>query len=171
MENVLDLIFKRRSVRIFSKKSVEKETLTKLLQAAMAAPSASNSRPWEFIAISDPETLEELRKSLKYGKYNAPAAIVVCANLDLAQNESALRFWAQDCSAATENILIAAAGMDLGTVWIGSYPKEDVMQIEREILGIPDNVTPLSLVYVGYPAEEPQPRTQYDAQRVHWDKY
>jgi nitroreductase len=162
MENVLDLIFKRRSVRIFSKKSVEKETLTKLLQAAMAAPSASNSRPWEFIAISDPETLEELRKSLKYGKYNAPAAIVVCANLDLAQNESALRFWAQDCSAATENILIAAAGMDLGTV---------VMQIEREILGIPDNVTPLSLVYVGYPAEEPQPRTQYDAQRVHWDKY
>jgi nitroreductase len=171
MENVLDLIFKRRSVRIFSKKSVEKETLTKLLQAAMAAPSASNSRPWEFIAITDPDTLEELRKSLKYGKYNAPAAIVVCANLDLAQNESALRFWAQDCSAATENILIAAAGMDLGTVWIGSYPKEDVMQIEREILGIPDNVTPLSLVYVGYPAEEPQPRTQYDAQRVHWDKY
>jgi nitroreductase len=171
MENVLDLIFKRRSVRIFSKKTVEKETLTKLLQAAMAAPSASNSRPWEFIAISDPDTLEELRKSLKYGKYNAPAAIVVCANLDLAQNESALRFWVQDCSAATENILIAAAGMDLGTVWIGSYPKEDVMQIEREILGIPDNVTPLSLVYVGYPAEEPQPRTQYDAQRVHWDKY
>lgn len=171
MENVLDLIFKRRSVRIFSKKTVEKETLTKLLQAAMAAPSASNSRPWEFIAISDPDTLEELRKSLKYGKYNAPAAIVVCANLDLAQNESALRFWVQDCSAATENILIAAAGMDLGTVWIGSYPKEDVIQIEREILGIPDNVTPLSLVYVGYPAEEPQPRTQYDAQRVHWDKY
>ena len=171
MENVLDLIFKRRSVRIFSKKTVEKETLTNLLQAAMAAPSASNSRPWEFIAISDPDTLEELRKSLKYGKYNAPAAIVVCANLDLAQNESALRFWVQDCSAATENILIAAAGMDLGTVWIGSYPKEDVMQIEREILGIPDNVTPLSLVYVGYPAEEPQPRTQYDAQRVHWDQY
>jgi len=171
MENVLDLIYKRRSVRIFSKKLVEKETLTKLLQAAMAAPSASNSRPWEFIAITDADTLENLRKSLKYGKYNAPAAIVVCANLDLAQNESALRFWVQDCSAATENILIAAAGMDLGTVWIGSYPKEDVMEKERELLGIPDNVTPLSLIYVGYPAEEPQPRTQYDEARVHWQKY
>jgi len=132
MENVLDLIFKRRSVRIFSKKSVEKETLTKLLQAAMAAPSASNSRPWEFIAITDPETLEKLQKSLKYGKYKAPAAIVVCANLELAQNESAMRFWVQDCSAATENIHIAAAGMGLGTVWIGSYPKEDVMEKERK---------------------------------------
>jgi len=171
MENVLNMVFKRRSVRIFSKKSVDEETLTKLLQAAMAAPSASNSRPWEFIAITEPDTLEKLRKSLKYGKYNAPAAIVVCANIKLAQNESAMRFWVQDCSAATENILIAAAGMGLGTVWIGSYPKEDVMEIEREILGIPEDVTPLSLVYVGYPAEEPQPRTQYDEERVHWEKY
>ncbi len=171
MANVLDLIFKRRSVRIFSKKAVDKETLTKLLQAGMAAPSASNSRPWEFIAVTDPQIMEKLRNSLKYGKYNAPAAIIVCANLEIAHNESALRFWVQDCSAATENIMIAAAGMDLGTVWIGSYPKKDVMETEREILGIPDNVTPLSLIYVGYPAEEPQPRTQYDADRVHWDHY
>lgn len=171
MDNVLDLIYKRRSVRIFSKQKVEKDTLTKLLQAAMAAPSASNSKPWEFIAITETEPLDKLRKSLKYGKYNAPAAIVVCANLELASNESALRFWVQDCSAATENILIAAAGMDLGTVWIGSYPKNDVMDIERKTLGIPENVTPLSLIYVGYPAEEPFPRTQYDEARVHWEKY
>ena len=86
MENVLDLIFKRRSVRIFSKQKVEKETLTKLLQAAMAAPSASNSRPWEFIAITDEETLKKLRSKLKYGKYNAPAAVVVCPNLKIAKN-------------------------------------------------------------------------------------
>lgn len=171
MENVLDLIFKRRSVRIFSKKPVEKETLTKLLQAGMAAPSASNSRPWEFIAITDQEVLGKLQKSLKYGKYNAPAAIVVCANLGIAQNESALRFWVQDCSAATENIMIAAAGLDLGSVWIGSYPKDDVMETERDILGIPEDVTPLSLIYIGYPAEEPHPRTQYDTERVHWDRY
>jgi len=171
MENVLDLIFKRRSVRIFTKKAVDQQILNDLLKAAMAAPSASNSRPWEFIVITDADTLEKLRKSLKYGKYNATAAIVVCANLELAQNESAVRFWSQDCSAATENILIAAAGMGLGTVWIGSYPKEDVMQTEREILGIPDHVTPLSLVYIGYPAEDPQPRTQFDEERVHWEKY
>jgi nitroreductase len=171
MEPVLEMIFKRRSVRIFSKQKVEKETLTKLLQAAMAAPSASNSRPWEFVVVTDDETLKTLRSKLKYGKYNAPAAVVVCANLNLAQNESAFRFWVQDCSAATENMLIAAAGMDMGTVWIGSYPKEDVMKILRETLNIPEDVTPLSFIYVGYPAEEVLPRTQYDEDRVHWEKY
>jgi len=171
MENVLDLIFKRRSVRIFSKQKVKKETLTKLLQAAMAAPSASNSRPWEFIAVTNEETLKILRSKLKYGKYNAPAAVVVCANLKIAKNESAYRFWVQDCSAATENLLIAAAGMDLGTVWIGSYPKDDVMDTLRVTLGIPEDVFPLSFIYVGYPAEEVFPRTQYSEDRVHWEKY
>ncbi len=77
----------------------------------------------------------------------------------------------QDCSAATENLLIAAAGMDMGTVWIGSYPKDDVMDTLRSILGIPEDVFPLSLVYVGYPAEEVYPRTQYSEDRVHWEKY
>ena len=171
MDNILDFIFKRRSVRIFTKQKVEKETLTQLLKAAMAAPSASNSRPWEFIAITDEKTLETLRSKLKYGKYKAPAAVVVCANLKIAQNESAQRFWVQDCSAATENLLIAAAGMDMGTVWIGSYPKEDVMGVLREILKIPDDVTPLSFIYIGYPAEEALPRTQYSEERVHWERY
>lgn len=171
MENVLDLIFKRRSVRIFTKEKVDNEILTMLLQAAMAAPSGSNSRPWEFIAITDEDVLAKLRSKIKYGKYNAPAAIVVCANLELASNESAFRYWIQDCSAATENILITAAGLDLGTVWIGSYPKEDVMDILRETLDIPKDVFPLSLVYVGHPAETVPPRTQYSADRVHWEKY
>ncbi|MDO9546349.1 MAG: nitroreductase family protein [Pelolinea sp.] len=171
MENVLDLIFKRRSVRIFTKQKVEKETLIQLLQAAMAAPSASNSRPWEFVVITDKDTLSKLRSKLQYGKYNAAAAIVVCANLGIAANQSAYRFWVQDCSAATENILIAAAGMDLGTVWIGSYPKDNVMDILRETLAIPEDVFPLSLVFIGYPAEEVLPRTQYSEERVHWEQY
>ena len=170
MENSLDMIFKRRSVRIFTKKKVEKETLTQLLQAAMAAPSASNGRPWEFVTITDEDTLNTLRSKLQYGKYNAPAAIVVLGNLEIAANESSHRYWIQDCSAATENILIAAAGMDLGTVWIGSYPKEKTMDILRETLNIPDSVFPLSLIFVGHPAEEVVPRTQYDEKRVHWEK-
>ena len=171
MDNVLDLIFKRRSVRIFTKKKVEKEILTQLLQAAMAAPSASNSLPWEFIAITGENTLSKLRSKLQYGKYNAPAAIVVLGNLEIASKESAQRFWVQSCSAATENLLIAAAGLDLGSVWVGSYPKENVMNALREILDIPDHVFPLSLVYIGYPAEEVLPRTQYSEERVHWEKY
>ena len=171
MSEILEHIFKRRSIRFFERKPLGKEIITDLLKAAMAAPSASNSRPWEFVVVTEEGTLNELRKRLKYGNLNAPAVIVVCSNLAIAQNESAVRFWVQDCAAATENLLIAAAGMDLGAVWIGSYPKEDIMATLREILGIPEDVVPLNAIYVGYPAEEKEPRTQYEEARVHWEKY
>ena len=171
MSNILDTIYRRRSIRVFERRAVNKNILTDLLKAAMAAPSASNSRPWEFVVVTDKTKMAELQKKVKYGKYNAPTAIIVCANISIAKNESALRFWVQDCSAATENLLIAAAGMGLGTVWIGAYPKEDVMQILRESLNIPAEVYPLNIIYVGYPAEEVEPRTKYDKTRVHWEQY
>jgi nitroreductase len=171
MENILEVIFKRRSIREYQDRPVSRETLVQLLQAGMAAPSASNSKPWEFVAVNDKAAMEQLRTRLKKGMYNAPAAIAVLANLKIAANESAQRYWQQDCSAAVENILVAAAGLGLGTVWIGSYPREETMQIEREILGIPADVTPLAVIYVGYPAEKKEPRTQYEESRVHWQKY
>lgn len=171
MNDILDVIFKRRSIRIFERRQVEKDLLVKLLQAAMAAPSASNSRPWEFVVVTDEETITKFRAKIKYGNFNASAVVVVCANLAIAQNESAFRFWVQDCSAATENLLIAAAGMGLGACWVGAYPKEEEMKTLRSILDIPNEVFPLSMIYLGYPAEEKAPRTQYDERRVHWEKY
>ncbi len=171
MTNILDTIYTRRSIRVFDRRKIDRNILIDLLKAAMAAPSASNSRPWEFVVVTEQGTLAELQSKIKYGKYNAPAAVVVCANLEIAQNESAFRFWVQDCSAATENLLIAAAGMGLGTVWTGAYPKEDVMDALRSILGIPKDVFPLNLIYIGYPAEEKEPRTQYEESRLHWEKY
>ena len=171
MEDILETIFKRRSIRVYERKKVDEETITLLLKAAMAAPSGSNSRPWEFVVVTDEAALKTLRSKIKYGNYNAPAAVVVCANLAIAQNESAYRYWVQDCSAATENLLLAAAGMGLGTCWIASYPKEEVMSVLRETLEIPEDVYPLNLIFVGYPAEEKKPRTQYDENRVHWEKY
>ena len=171
MDNILDFIFRRRSIRVYERRKLEQEKINDLLKAAMAAPSGSNSQPWEFVVVTDEEKINLLRSKIKYGDYNAPAIIVVCSNLAIAKNESALRYWVQDCSAATENILIAAAGMGLGTCWVASYPKEDVMAILRETLGIPEDVFPHNLIYVGYPAEEKAPRTQYDEARVHWEKY
>ncbi len=171
MNHILDTIYKRRSIRVFDRRKVDKKILIDLLKAAMAAPSASNSRPWEFIVVTDEKKLSNLQTTIKYGKYNAPAAAIVCANLAIAKNESALRFWVQDCSAATENLLIAAAGLGLGSVWIGAYPKEDVMDALPETLNIPDTVTPLNSIYIGYPAEEVRSRTQYEEERVHWESY
>ena len=171
MKDILETIFSRRSIRIYDRKKLDKETITNLLKAAMAAPSGSNSRPWEFVVVTDEDKINFLRSKIKYGNYNAPAIIIVCSNLAIAQNESAYKFWVQDCSAATENLLVAAAGMGLGTCWVASYPKEDVMKILRETLGIPEDVFPLNLIFVGYPAEEKAPRTQYDETRVHWENY
>ena len=171
MEDILKIIYSRRSIREYQDKEVKPETLTLLLQAAMAAPSGNNSQPWEFIAITDVKIMEKLRTNLIHGNYNAPAAIAVLGNLKIAQNDSAIRYWVQDCTAAVENILIAATGMGLGTVWIGSYPKEEIMRILREILSIPEEIYPLCLIYVGYPAEEKKPRTQFEEQRVHWQTY
>ena len=171
MSEIIDLILSRRSIRQFTSASVKDETLTLLLKAAMSAPTACNSQPWEFVVVTQKEVLDRIHAKLLFARYNAPAAIVVCGNVSIANNSAARDHWVQDCSAATENILIAAAGMGLGAVWIGVYPYPGKIKPLAEVLGIPDHVTPLSMVYIGYPAERKEPRTQYDEHRVYWQCY
>ncbi len=171
MNPTLETILRRRSIRKYTDQPVEPEKLDLLLKAAMAAPSAMNCRPWEFIVVTDPEKLVQFRKRLIFGDRNAPAAIVVCGNPALSTNPAARLFWVQDCSAATENILIAAVGLGLGTVWIGVHPVADFVRVVRKIMSIPKKVTPLCLIYVGYPLDGEPARTQYDEQRVHWQVY
>jgi nitroreductase len=171
MNVILDTIFKRRSIRKYTDQQVEPEKLDLLLQAGMAAPSAMNCKPWEFIVVTDPEKLAQFRKRLIFGDRNAPAAIVVCGNPGLSANPAAKLFWIQDCSAAAENILIAAVGLGLGTVWIGVHPVANFVKTVRAIVSIPKKVTPLCIIYVGYPVDEKPSRTQYDEQRVHWQEY
>jgi nitroreductase len=167
----LDTIFRRRSIRKFKEQPVESEKINLLLKAAMSAPSAMNCMPWEFVVVTDPETLSQFRKRLIFGNRNAPTAIVVCGNPSLSTNPAARLFWVQDCSLAGENILIAATGLGLGTVWIGIHPVAMFVRIVREIIGLPKHITPLGLIYVGYPAEEKPARTQYNSRRIHLEKY
>ena len=171
MENILDVIFSRRSIRVFKHEDVPQSVLVDLLKAGMAAPSGSNSRPYEFVAVTDKAVLKSLQSQIPHGKYNAAAVICVLGNTAIAANESGYRYWVQDCAAATENILIAAAGLGLGTVWIGVYPKDVEMNIVRTALNIPEDVFPLNLIYIGYPNEDKPARTQYDETRVHWQTY
>ncbi len=171
MDEIIDTILRRRSIRRYTEQPVEPEKLTLLLQAAMAAPNAANSQPWEFVVVTEPAILEQLRSQLRAGGYQAPAAIAVCGNLSLANNSAARFFWEQDCAAATENLLLAATGLGLGAVWIGVHPLTSVVRVVAKILNLPEQVTPLCVVYVGYPAEEKRPRTQYDERRVHWQQY
>lgn len=171
MPEIVDILFSRRSIRQFTAQTVDPETLVLLLKAAMAAPTACNSQPWEFIVVTDPQVLQAIRSSFLFARYNAPAAIVVCGNVGIANNSAAREHWVQDCSAATENILIAAAGMGLGAVWIGVYPYPSKIKPLAEALGIPEHVIPLSMVMIGHPAETKESRTQYDEHRVYWQCY
>jgi nitroreductase len=172
MNSAMDNIFNRRSIRKYRDNVVEKEKLDMLMQAGMAAPSANNNRPWEFVVVTNTEAMMQFRERMPYGKFHAPAAIVVCGNPDIGSAKpTSFDYWTQDCSAATQNILIAAAGLGLGTCWLGTYPCVDRIETVRQIAGLPEKVIPLCVIYVGYPAEEKPARTQYDAARVHWERY
>lgn len=161
------LIRRRRSIRKFTPEPVSSDVIERLLRAAMAAPTASNRRLWEFIVVDDAELLKQLQRRLVLGRYNPPLAIIVCGNMRRAYPKPAQDFWVQDCSAAAQNILLAATDLGLGAVWIGIHP---VGLFERgvcDVLGLPRYIRPLGAIYVGHPNEIKEPRTQYDASRVH----
>ncbi len=163
-EELIKTIFSRRSIRQYTEESVPEEHITTILEAAMAAPSASNRKPWHFVVVTERDTLNRLADAHKYAKmlHEAPLCIVVCGDESVAQ-----RFWTQDCSAATQNILLAAQALGLGSVWCGVYPSEDRVRDISGILGIISPVKPLNLIAIGYPAEEKESRTQYDGSRIH----
>jgi len=161
-------IFARRSIRKYTAEPVAEKSVKTLLEAAMAAPSSANRKPWHFIVATDRKTLDSLAEVHPYGKmlFEAPLCIAVCG--DPAISEGA---WVQDCSAATENLLLAVAALDLGAVWLGVYPDEERIAFTRRILGIPETIFPLNLVSIGHQAEEKAQRTQYDETRVHRGKW
>ncbi|MBW6465799.1 MAG: nitroreductase family protein [Brevefilum sp.] len=169
--NIQDIIYARRSIRQYQDKPVEREKIELLLKAAMAAPTAMNSKPWEFVVVTQVETLDKIRSALMFGKFNAPAAIVVCSNTSLLRRPMASKFWVQDCSAATQNILLSAVGLGLGTVWLGVHPIHVYKKRISEILSLPIYVEPLNVIYIGYPADQKAGRTQYDSSRVHWETF
>lgn len=159
-------ILARRSIRAFTSEPVTEEQITRLLEAAMAAPSGRNSKPWHFVAVTQREMLNRLVfKSAADMLAQATLCICVCGE------PAASEFWVQDCSAATENILLAATGMGLGSVWIGVHPNPNQEQAVRDILGIPGHITPLNLIAIGHPAEQRPARTQYDESRVHRERW
>jgi len=166
----IDAILTRRSIRRFTEKPLDKETVELLLRAAMSAPSAHNQRPWTFVVIDDRQTLDSVPSFHPYSKMllQAPVAILVCGKTgDLP----APMFWPQDCAAATQNILVAANAMGIGSVWLGVYPHEELMGKTRELLNIPEEITPFSFVALGYPADEKKPSERFDPSRIHNNRW
>lgn len=163
-----EILLKRRSVRKFTDKSVSENEINELLIAAMSGPSACNRCPWEFFVITGKEKLTELKDASRFTKMDAPLAIVVCGNVSRALPLQLSPFWIQDCSAATENILLRVTDLGLGAVWCGVHPQKRVEERVRKILELDNKLIPLNIIWIGHPAESPEARTQFDSKRVHY---
>ena len=164
---VLEAILKRRSIREYTTQPVSEEQIRTLLEAAMAAPSASDRRPWEFVVVRDPSLRQALARTHQWSGMaaDAPVVFVVCGD------EKRSAHWMVDASAATENMLVQAAAMGLGGVWVGIFPRPEREEQVRRTLGIPAHLRVLCLVPMGHPAESKPPRTRYEERCVHYDRF
>lgn len=165
-------ILERRSCRTYTDQPVPEHIIETLLKAGMFAPSANNAQPWEFLVMQDAEKKEAASNIAPYWSMlkNAPLGILVLA--DVAGYRGPVKdYFIQDCSASTENILIAAEAMGLGGVWLGLYPREDRIKKIRAIYNIPGHIMPFSVVSLGYPDKPHHPHTTYHAEKVHRDVY
>jgi nitroreductase len=166
----IQAILTRRSIRKYTPEPVPDSLIAEVLAAAMSAPSAGNQQPWQFVVIADRRLREEIPTFHPYAQMvpDAPVAVVVCGDLHL---ESYKGYWVQDCSAATQNILLAAHARGLGAVWVGIYPKEERVQRLQKLLGLPAHVIPLALIPMGFPAERVPPEERFHPSRVHRNRW
>lgn len=165
-----EVLLRRRSIRKFTDQPVSDAHVEELLHAAMSGPSACNKRPWEFYVVTNAQKLDGLRAATHFAKIQAKLAIVVCGNLTRALPEKLAPYWIQDCSAATENILLRAADLGLGAVWCGVHPQPQGERNVARALGLPEDQVPLNIIWIGHPAEEAEARDQYEAEAVHYIK-
>lgn len=166
----MDAIFKRRSIRKYTEQTVPEELIDKILRAGMAAPSAVNEQPWHFVVIQDRAILDEIPKFHPYSKMlkEANVAIVVCGDTTGLHPHGS---WVQDCSAATQNMLLMAQSLGLGSVWLGVYPGQDKVNPLKALINLPEHIVPLCIVSIGYPAESKEPANRYNPERIHRNRW
>ena len=168
MNAKLDFIFKRRSIRKYAAKDIAESALKDILEAAMAAPSACAKDPWHFVVIRESAIRNRIADGLPTGQMlrHAPAGILVCGDIDKAHDHQE-SYMIQDCSAAIQNVLLAATALGLGACWTGVHPRADRVDHIRTALQLPPNIMPLAMISLGWPAEKPAARTRYAAAAVH----
>ncbi len=173
MKDLMDVILTRHSVREFTGEEIRREALETILKAGMAAPSAVNVQPWAFVVVTDKKILSRLCEKLPYAKMldKAGAAIIVCGVPD-KDRQFAPKHWVCDCSAATENILLAAHALHLGAVWTAVYPERDRMDCVRKECHIPEAIIPLNVIPIGVPKNrDSKPIDKYRTENIHWNKW
>jgi len=168
-------IMTRKSVRQYTGEAISEADLKIILDAAMSGPSTANTRPWSFIVVRDKETL------IKMAEANGRAAnplrtadigILVCGDLSRAF-PSAKDYWIIDCSIACQNMSIAAHSLGLGSVWLGTYPQMEKVENQVKLFNLPQDIIPHSILAFGHPdPQEPdRPKTKFEEDRVHYEKW
>jgi nitroreductase len=163
--NFFESVYNRRSIRKYKTIPVEREKVDEILKAAMYAPSANNQQAWCFYVITERDKLNKLSEIHPYAKMlqQAPLAILVCADLSIAKSPD---YWVQDCSAATQNILLSAYALGLGSVWLGVHPRETRVNAMKEYFNLPENIHPLSLIAIGYADEQKEMPERFNLDRI-----
>ena len=168
--NTIEAIYTRRSIRKYTGQEIEKGKIEEILKAGMYAPSAVNKRPWHFLVITDKGVRAEIseKHSNAHMLKNAQAGILVCLETALQHDDG---YGIQDCSAAVQNMLLAAHDMGLGTVWCGVFPRMNRVADMKEMFDLPAGIEPFGLICLGYPAEEKEQPERFQPERVHWGRW
>ena len=164
-------IMTRTSIRKYTNEAVSKADIETMLRAGMAAPTAVNKQPWHFVVVTDKAKLKELAGGRGRMLEQCAVAIVVCGNMEKAMPGKAQEYWIQDCSAATENILLAAHALGLGAVWTGGYPMEDRVAFISKALKLPETIVPLCTIVIGHPAEQPKPKDKWKPENISYNEF
>lgn len=172
MNPTLQFIFSRRSVRKYENREIPADMFNDLFAAAMAAPSAVAKDPWHFLLVRDRQTLDKITEILPHGQMlrQAPAAVIVCGDINRT-HANEVSYMLQDLSAAVENLLLAAAAFGLGSCWLGMHPRQERIHGIRALFSLPANIIPMCGIALGWPAENPAPRTRFNPERVHLEKW
>ena len=170
MKDFMGIILKRRSIRKYQSKTIEKDKIKNLLKAAMYAPSAVNKQPWHFIVIDDKALMNKVIEVHPNSKMlrEASHAVLICGDEQKQHDDG---YWIADCGAATQNLLLAAEAEGLGACWIGIYPREKRMEALSAFFGLPSHVKPFALVSLGYPNETKEMPDRFDLNKVCYNQW
>ncbi len=168
--DAIEAILSRRSIRRYTDEPLPDLVVYEILRGAMSAPSAGNEQPWHFIVIRDRMILDKIQEIHPHSRMlsDASVAVLICGDLALEAHKG---FWIQDCSAAAENLLLAAHAKGLGAVWLGIYPREDRVAGLKKLLDIPEGVIPFALVPLGHPAEDKPREDRFNIDRIHLERW
>ena len=168
--DTIEAILNRRSIRKYTNQKISEDKIEKILKAAMYAPSAMNYQPWHFIVIDKREAIDQIFNINQHAEMvkEAQLLIIVCGDLKLEMN---IDYLVQDCSAATQNALLAIHDLGLGAVWVSSYPNKETVEGIRKYYGLPENIVPVSIISLGYPAEQVTTEERFNKSRIHNNKW